>query len=129
MILTVKQNNMEKYISTLTLEDKPKPHEQEQVQFSSDEMIRRVQCGNIIGHTRLLEAQMFLNGLGEIRMALNLPSVSDKDAGLGERQPLQPMFDSDGVEELRGQYLKLLRSFIKYSDVQLAALTEVKSKE
>lgn len=117
----------EVYTFPLKLEDKSKA--EEPVQFSSDEMIRRVQCGNIIGHTRLLEAQMFLNGLGEIRMALNLPSVSDKDAGLGERQPLQPMFDGDGVEELRGQYLKLLRSFIKYSDVQLAALTEVKSKE
>lgn len=85
----------EKYIIPFTID--PPADRKEPPQFSPDEMVRRIQCGNIMANTRLLEAQVFLNGLQEIRTALNLPQVTKNDNGLGERPPLEPLFDEIGV--------------------------------
>lgn len=114
---------MDKYIQTLTLNEPSKSEQPVQPQqLSSDERALRVQLGNIIGHTRLLEAQIFLNGLGEIRTALNWPAVSEGDAGLSERPRLQPMFDETDVGRLRQRYFQVLDLYQAYLAAQAAVL-------
>lgn len=102
--------------------DQPKQPEQPQ-QLASDERTLRVQLGNIQGHTRLLEAQVFLNGLNEIRTALNWPAISEGDAGLSERPKLQPMFDETDVGRLRQRYFQVLDLYQAYLAAQAGVLT------
>lgn len=112
----------EKYIIPFNVD--PPPERKEPPQFSSDEMVRRIQCGNIMANTRLLEAQVFINGLQEIRTALNLPQVTKNDNGLGERPPLEPLFDEIGVGQLQQRYLTLLDRYLHYTEVQEKILTK-----
>lgn len=71
----------------------------------------------VIGsHARLNEAQLFLNGLAELRMALGSPSVSEGDSGIGDRAKLQPMFDDIGLGQLRKRYMKLFDRYMMYTE-------------
>lgn len=114
---------MEKYIIPFPNEPTQPQQPVQPQQLSSDERTLRVQLGNIQGHTRLLEAQVFLNGLGEIRTALNWPAVSEGDAGLSERPKLQPMFDEVDVGRLRQRYFEILDLLQAYLAAHAAVLT------
>lgn len=114
---------MEKYIIPFTLDNRQQSEPSPPQQLSSDERSLRVQLGNIQGHTRLLEAQVFLSGLNEIRTALNWPAVSEGDAGLSERPRLQPMFDETDVGRLRQRYFQVLDLLQAYLAAQANVLT------
>lgn len=115
---------MEKYTFPLTLNtQQPQSEPIQPQQLSSDERTLRVQLGNIQANTRLLEEQIFLNGLGEIRTALNWPSVQDGDIGVSERPKLQPMFDEVDVGRLRQRYFEILDLLQAYLAAQANVLT------
>jgi len=111
---------METYNYSATLGGKP-PEQQPQPPMQMIQMhpdLIRVQCINAAAEARLKESHLWLNGLAEIRCALNMPSVSDNGSPLGERQPLEKMFDEAQVMQLRDRYLAMLEGFIRYIDHQ-----------
>ena len=66
--------------------------------------------------TRLNETELYIRGLIEIRNALNYPSVKDGDSGLGERPPLQAIFDQDiDAPRLKERYFDLLDRYMRYT--------------
>lgn len=107
---------MQNYTISLT------PIEQPTVQQPQPQMIHpdivRCQCVAILAEARVKETHVFLGGLAEIRMALNMPSVTETDAGIGDRQPLQPMFDELDIKRLRERYITLLDRYCRYAEFQ-----------
>jgi len=67
--------------------------------------------------TRLNEIESYMRGLNEIRTALNYPSVKEGDAGLGDRPPLQAIFDEKiDAPRLRERYFTLLDRYLRYTE-------------
>lgn len=73
------------------------------------------QTRNINAMARYNESVILLNGMGEIRAALNIPSITDGDTGVSERPPLKPMFEPEQVTKLQNAYLALSERYHKFA--------------
>jgi hypothetical protein len=78
---------------------------------------------------RTQQCQIFMNLLAEIRMALNLPKVSESDSGIGDRAKLEPMFGEDHLNEIRLAYLETLNRLMQYQKHTLDMLIPKPKKD
>jgi hypothetical protein len=68
---------------------------------------------------RLSEAQLFMNGLKELRDALCFGQVQHGDTGTGERPPVKPIFSENNQEMLQHAYLNLYMRYANYLDTEV----------
>lgn len=102
--------------------DQPTPNQQQPAQpqivaLPTEVLIEQVMANvrNIHAMARINESIILLNGMAEIRMALNIPSVADGDIGSSERVPLKPMFEQDQIAQLQAAYLSLSERYHKFT--------------
>ena len=62
------------------------------------------------------EIQPIMQGLAEIRMALNFPAIQEGDQGSGERPAIKPIFSEDNQKKLQTAYLNLWMRYAKVID-------------
>lgn len=105
------------YNLTLTQKDEkgePRPVQQ----INNPQLMEEIIKADLVqknANTRLLETELFLRGMQEIRMALNWGSVQEGDAGVTERTPAQPMFDEINRGRLQQRYFILFDRFLAYT--------------
>lgn len=85
------------------------------------DQLHRARLRAMHANCRPLEAGVILEGLYEIRAALNIQSitVADGDSGSGERPPLEPAFDELNRGRLQHSYLYLAERYCNYVDWML----------
>ena len=98
-------------------------HPPHQLTPQQADALHRARLRTIHGNCRPLEAGIILEGLYEIRAALNIQSitVSEDDSGSGERPPLEPAFDEINRGRLQHSYLYLAERYCNYVDWMLTS--------
>lgn len=111
------------YGYTLLPEQQPQQQpQQRQLQPVNIQVPIEVHIAQIAAQTRQIDAIarinesfIILNGMAEIRMALNIPSVAENDSGTSERAPLKPMFEPEQVTRLQEAYMRLSERYYKFA--------------
>lgn len=90
------------------------PHPGQMLQIPS----KMVDASSIytISQARLNESRLLLNGMEEIRSALNMAKVGEGDGGATERPPLKPAFDDVNLGLLQQRYLFMVDQYISYTE-------------
>jgi hypothetical protein len=86
------------------------------------------QIRNMTAQARFNESVVLLNGMAEIRAALNIPSVSNDDTGLSERVPLKPMFEPEQMKTLQIAYLAFSEKYLSFANHALTEMEVIKTK-
>ena len=66
---------------------------------------------------RMMEGQLILNGMAEVRSALERHTVGDNDQGgslEGSRPPLKQLFDEINAGKLQQDYLSLCNQYVSF---------------
>lgn len=82
------------------------------------EQIHVVKMRNAHANARAMEVRMILDGMKEIRDAINLSSitVAEGDTGSKDRPPLEPSFVIENRLKLQNAYLRLTERLINYDE-------------
>ena len=110
---------MNYYISLPAQEDSggQKNPNQQSIPIDSETIKMQIeaQTRNTHALARINEGIILLNGLAEIRMALNIPSVAEDDTGNGERPALRPMFEPEQIAILQKSYLSMSERYHRFA--------------
>lgn len=78
--------------------------------------LARAQAASAEAAVKMNQAQILLNGMAELRLALHIPTVDPVQSGVGEATKLLPMFDNDQVEALRLHYLNAFQKYETFAN-------------
>ncbi len=94
------------------------PQQNNSVQVDREMFVAQVEARtrSINAQARIQETLILLNGMAEIRFALNIPSVAENDTGQSERAPLKPMFEPEQVAQLQHGYIRMMEKYFKFTD-------------
>lgn len=96
----------------------PAPPPQENITLNEEQ--KNVLIGgrlrNVFSQARTLETKVLLDGMGEIRSALQQPVINSGDTGSTERPPLTPAFSEDNRDKLQNAYLMMVERYVNYCD-------------
>jgi hypothetical protein len=101
----------------------PQPNIEDQYKLTAKQLdeIHEVKIRNMRANTRANEVQVMLQGLREIRTALDQGSITiaENDSGSGERPPLEPAFDETNRLMLQRAYLRMVERYVNYTEDQM----------
>lgn len=108
------------YVIQIPFQQNQMPPQEAQIPMNPQMIaeIHNAKIRSIYSATRLTESDLVLRGLTEIRMALNVGSitVASDDKGSTERPPLEPAFDEINRGKLQNAYLALTERYINLVD-------------
>lgn len=76
----------------------------------------QAQTALMVSDVRKRDAELFLNALEEIRIALGTAKVNDGDTGSTGRAPIESAFDAPNAGKLQEAYLNIMLRYAKYID-------------
>lgn len=80
---------------------------------------KKVQTRQMEAICRIQESQLLLNGMNEIRTALEKFTIGDGDegsTGVESRPPLKQVFDQEHAAALQKNYISLSRQFVSFTE-------------
>lgn len=94
------------------------PEDRIQLTQSMIEQIHVVKMRNAHASARAMEVRMILDGMREVRDAINLASitVAEGDTGSKDRPPLEPSFAIENRLKLQNAYLRMTERLINYNE-------------
>jgi hypothetical protein len=115
--------------------EEAQPPKQPQTMLSNvptDVMIERLmaETRNLNAIARVNESLILLNGMLEIRNALNIPSIDpDNQKAIGDHPPLKPMFEPDQIATLQKSYLSFSEKYLKMANHVMSQELKIGKKE
>jgi len=89
------------------------------------EDLARARLRNLHAQARNLETKVLLDGMNEIRNAIQMAEVGQDDTGSTDRPPLTPAFDEINRGKLQMCYLRMIESYVNYSENMLTKQLDV----
>jgi hypothetical protein len=106
----------------------PQPSIEDQVKISQAmaEDLARARLRNLHAQARNMETKVLLDGMNEIRNAIQMAEVAEGDTGSTDRPPLTPAFDDINRGKLQMAYLRMVENYCNYSENMLTKQLDVK---
>jgi hypothetical protein len=100
--------------------------EHPQISAAMANELARARIRNLHSQARGMETKVLLDGLSEIRSAIQMAEVAEGDKGSTDRPPLTPAFDDINRGKLQMAYLRMTENYINYCENMLTKQLDVK---
>lgn len=92
------------------------PQEQIALNQEQSDILINGRLRNVHAQCRSMEEKILLDGMHEIRAAIQMAEIAGGDTGTSERPPLTPAFDDVNRGRLQACYLTLAERLVNYCD-------------